>query len=156
MSHPPARDPSFEESLQSLQEIVTDLEGGAITLDESLRRFEEGIGLLRQCYQFLETAEQRIEQLVSLDSQGNITLVPFDATSTAEKQAKPARAPRKTSRAKDAEASSPSSQTASNTATANTAPADSAASNTAAAASSTASDATPSQDSGESPGKLLF
>ena len=86
----PALPLSFEEAVLSLQKIVSDLEGGTITLDESLRRFEEGIGLLRQCYQFLERAEQRIEQLVSLDAQGNITLVPFDATATVEKQSKAA------------------------------------------------------------------
>ncbi|MDB5338306.1 MAG: xseB [Planctomycetaceae bacterium] len=100
---------SFEEAVLSLQKIVADLEGGTITLDESLRRFEEGIGLLRQCYQFLERAEQRIEQLVSLDAQGNITLVPFDATATVDKQAKPAaRAPSKRSpKAKEPEVSLP-------------------------------------------------
>ncbi len=81
---------SFEDAVLALQKIVADLESGAITLDESLRRFEEGIGLLRQCYQFLERAEQRIEQLVSLDAQGNITLVPFDATATVDKQVKSA------------------------------------------------------------------
>ncbi|MES2794052.1 MAG: exodeoxyribonuclease VII small subunit [Planctomycetota bacterium] len=84
---------SFEDSVLALQKIVSDLEGGTITLDESLHRFEEGIGLLRQCYQFLERAEQRIEQLVTLDPQGNITLVPFDATATVDKQTKPAAKP---------------------------------------------------------------
>lgn len=100
--------PTFEEALVSLQQIVTDLESGSITLDESLLRFEAGIGLLRQCYQFLERAEQRIEQLVSLDAQGNCTLVPFDATSTVEKQAKSAtRSPTKrASRTKEPEAPS--------------------------------------------------
>jgi len=86
----PASPLSFEDAVLALQQIVSDLEGGTITLDESLRRFEEGIGLLRQCYQFLERAEQRIEQLVSLDAQGNMTLVPFDATSTVDKQSKTA------------------------------------------------------------------
>ncbi len=91
MSNPSDPAPlSFEDAVVSLQKIVSDLEGGTITLDESLSRFEEGIGLLRQCYQFLERAEQRIEQLVSLDAQGNITLVPFDATATVDKQTKPA------------------------------------------------------------------
>ncbi len=105
----PAPAPSFEESLESLQQIVSDLEGGAITLDESLLRFEQGIGLLRQCYQFLDRAEQRIEQLVSLDSQGNLTLAPFDATSTVDKQAKPdtKSAAKKTNRPKDVEAAPP-------------------------------------------------
>lgn len=101
--------PTFEESLLSLQQIVSDLEGGSITLDQSLQRFEEGIGLLRQCYQFLERAEQRIEQLVSLDAQGNCTLVPFDATSTVDKQSKPTgkSATRKSARAKEPEAPPP-------------------------------------------------
>lgn len=98
---------SFEESLQSLQQIVADLEGGSITLDESLRRFEEGIGLLRECYQFLERAEQRIEQLVTLDAQGNVTLAPFDATATVDKQTKPA-AKKKPSRPKEPEPPAPS------------------------------------------------
>lgn len=105
----PVPPPSFEEAVLSLQKIVSDLEGGTITLDESLRRFEEGIGLLRQCYQFLERAEQRIEQLVSLDAQGNITLVPFDATATVDKQTKPAAkaAARRTAKAKEPEAVAP-------------------------------------------------
>ena len=51
---------SFEEAIRDLQQIVTELEGGSITLDVSLKRFEEGIGLLRQCYQFLDRTEQRI------------------------------------------------------------------------------------------------
>ena len=100
---------SLEESVLSLQKIVADLEGGAITLDDSLRRFEEGIGLLRQCYQFLERTEQRIEQLVSLDAQGNMTLVPFDATATVDKQSKPAAkaASKRSPKAKEPEVISP-------------------------------------------------
>ena len=104
---PPDR--SFEDSLLALQQIVSDLEGGTITLDESLQRFEAGIGLLRQCYQFLDKAEQRIEQLVSLDAQGNCTLVPFDATATVDKQTKPpAKATvRKPAKTKEAEPAPP-------------------------------------------------
>jgi exodeoxyribonuclease VII small subunit len=86
----PAATPSFEEAIRDLQQIVSELEGGSITLDASLKRFEQGIGLLRQCYQFLDRTEQRIEQLVSLDAAGNCTLVPFDATATADKPVKAA------------------------------------------------------------------
>lgn len=108
MSSAPEPNPTFEEALQSLQQIVADLESGSITLDESLLRFETGIGLLRQCYQFLERAEQRIEQLVSLDAQGNCTLVAFDATSTVEKQSKAATksTAKRASRAREPEAPS--------------------------------------------------
>jgi exodeoxyribonuclease VII small subunit len=106
--------PSFEEALDSLQQIVSDLEGGSITLDASLQRFEQGIGLLRQCYQFLERAEQRIEQLVSLDAQGNCTLVPFDAKSTVEKQSKTngKSAAKRGTRAKDPDAAPPGAESA--------------------------------------------
>lgn len=100
----PAVLPSFEEAIRDLQQIVSELEGGSITLDASLKRFEQGIGLLRQCYQFLDRTEQRIEQLVSLDAAGNCILVPFDATATADKPAKPAAAKstsRKSTRTKE-------------------------------------------------------
>jgi exodeoxyribonuclease VII small subunit len=100
----PVAVPSFEEAIRDLQQIVSELEGGSITLDASLKRFEQGIGLLRQCYQFLDRTEQRIEQLVSLDAAGNCTLVPFDATATADKPAKttPAKSTaRKSPKAKD-------------------------------------------------------
>ncbi|MDB5386171.1 MAG: Exodeoxyribonuclease 7 small subunit [Planctomycetaceae bacterium] len=91
VSAPPVA-PSFEEAIRDLQQIVSELESGSITLDASLKRFEQGIGLLRQCYQFLDRTEQRIEQLVSLDAAGNCTLVAFDATATADKPTKPATA----------------------------------------------------------------
>lgn len=77
--------PAFEIALAELQQIVHELEGGQVTLDASLKRFEEGIGLLRQCYQFLERAEQRIEILVKLDPEKGVELAPFDATATVEK-----------------------------------------------------------------------
>lgn len=101
----PVAAPSFEDAIRDLQQIVLDLEGGTVTLDASLKRFEQGIGLLRQCYQFLDRTEQRIEQLVSLDAAGNCTLVPFDSTATADRPAKPGGAKpasRKTTRAKEA------------------------------------------------------
>lgn len=88
VSAAPLTPPSFEEALRDLQQIVSELEGGTITLDQSLKRFEQGIGLLRQCYQFLDRTDQRIEQLVSLDANGNCTLVPFDAVATADKGGK--------------------------------------------------------------------
>lgn len=103
---PPPVAPAFEEALRDLQVIVSELEGGSISLDQSLKRFEQGIGLLRVCYQFLDRADQRIEQLVSLDANGNCTLVPFDAAPTADKAGKPAAksASKKTTRSKEKEA----------------------------------------------------
>ena len=72
----------FEASLTELQEIVQSLEEGAQGLELSLQQFERGIGLLRNCYALLESAEQKIEVLTGLDPQGQPVTETFDATST--------------------------------------------------------------------------
>ena len=45
-------------------------------------QFEQGVGLLRQCYQVLEAAEQRIEILTGADREGNPRTAPFDGSAT--------------------------------------------------------------------------
>ncbi len=75
---------SFETALADLQRIVADLEDGRVGLEESLARFERGIGLLKTCYQVLENAEQRIEQLVGMKSDGTPIMKPFDGSATAD------------------------------------------------------------------------
>jgi exodeoxyribonuclease VII small subunit len=77
--------PSFEESLEELQQIVEELEGGALSLADSMHRFERGVGLLRASFGLLEEAEQKIQILTGLDEDGNPVTEPFDATSTLEK-----------------------------------------------------------------------
>jgi exodeoxyribonuclease VII small subunit len=56
--------PKFEAAMARLEEIVHALEAGNLSLDESLRVFEEGTGLLRLCTRRLEEAERRIEILM--------------------------------------------------------------------------------------------
>ena len=85
--------PSFEGALSQLQQIVHDLEEGDLGLEPSLARFEEGIKLLRNCYQILEQAEQKIEILTGQDAAGNPLTAPFDATATFEGAEKPAKKP---------------------------------------------------------------
>ena len=70
--------PSFEEALAELEQIVRALEDGTITLEESLARYERGVGLLRGCYAQLQAAEQRITLLAGLDPEGKPVLQPFD------------------------------------------------------------------------------
>lgn len=82
--------PAFEESLVELQQIVCDLEDGSLGLEESMRRFEKGIELLRLCYQTLERAEQKIELLTGFDGEGNPLTRPFDATATIDQPDQPA------------------------------------------------------------------
>ncbi|NOX56604.1 MAG: exodeoxyribonuclease VII small subunit [Planctomycetes bacterium] len=99
-AEPTGPDRSFEESLEELQQIVSELEEGEIGLEESLQRFEKGIALLRSCYQILERAEQRIEMLVGFNDDGEPVTEPFDASATVERAGgkagrRPGRAKRK-------------------------------------------------------------
>lgn len=56
---------SFEEAMKRLEEIVSHLEKGDIPLEESIRLFEEGSGLLALCSTQLEEAEQKVALLKS-------------------------------------------------------------------------------------------
>ena len=58
-----AEQQSFEQSLARLDEIVRHLEKGDLPLSDSLALFEEGTGLLAQCNQMLEEAEQKVVKL---------------------------------------------------------------------------------------------
>ena len=73
-----SREPGFEQALERLERIVAALEGGDLPLEESLRLFEEGVGLTRQCAARLEEAQRRID-LLSRGADGELRLVPFDA-----------------------------------------------------------------------------
>ncbi len=54
---------SFENALARIEVINTQLEGGALTLDDSIKLYEEGVKLVRQCQKALLTAEQKITLL---------------------------------------------------------------------------------------------
>ena len=53
----------FEDALQKLEGIVKELEGGELSLESSLARYEQGVRLARFCNGKLEEAEKRIEVL---------------------------------------------------------------------------------------------
>ena len=67
---------SFEASLEALEGIVHQLEGGDLPLEKSLELFEDGIRLSRQCQERLNQAERRIEVLLR-DNQGRPVVSPF-------------------------------------------------------------------------------
>jgi exodeoxyribonuclease VII small subunit len=67
----------FEEAMERLEQIVESLEGGDLTLEESLKTFEEGMKLIRFCSKKLEEAEQKVTLLVK-ESGGTLTQQPFD------------------------------------------------------------------------------
>lgn len=54
----------FEKSLAELEALVTQMEGGELSLDESLRSFERGIALYRSCQAALAQAEGRVKLLL--------------------------------------------------------------------------------------------
>ncbi len=64
---------TFESSLQELEKIVRNLENGDLPLEESLKLFEDGVKLSRECQERLNRAERRIEILMK-DAEGNPTL----------------------------------------------------------------------------------
>ena len=53
----------FEDALKALERVVEELEKGDLTLDEMLKKLEEGIRLFKICREKLEKAEARIEEL---------------------------------------------------------------------------------------------
>ena len=60
---------TFEEKLAKLTEIVDKLEAGnELPLEDSLKLFEEGVGLVSSCRELLENAEQRIENALKTDN----------------------------------------------------------------------------------------
>ena len=68
---------NFEESMEKLEGIVTELENGNLNLDESVKRFEEGMKIAKQCNTILENAEKKITILLEKD--GELKEENFDA-----------------------------------------------------------------------------
>ena len=64
---------TFESSLAELEKIVEQLEDGDLPLEESLKLFETGVKLSRECRERLTDAERRIEVLMK-DGNGNLNL----------------------------------------------------------------------------------
>ena len=53
----------FESAMQRLERLVEEMESGELSLEESLRRYEQGIALSRRCKEVLDTAELRLREL---------------------------------------------------------------------------------------------
>lgn len=70
--------PSFEESLKRLEIIVDQLEKGDRSLEDSLKLFEEGVGLSSACKKELDEAEGKVQMLIK-QRDGSFTTEPFPA-----------------------------------------------------------------------------
>jgi exodeoxyribonuclease VII small subunit len=66
----------FEQSLTDLEQLVTQMESGELSLEKALETFEQGIQLTRSCQSMLSEAEQKVQLLTSND--GSIIARPFD------------------------------------------------------------------------------
>ena len=69
-------EPRFEKDMEKLEKIVAALEEGGLSLDESLKRFEEGIKLARRCDKALTQAESKIE-ILAKNADGDLVAEPF-------------------------------------------------------------------------------
>ena len=58
-------DLNFEDAMKQLEEIANVLENGNLSLDESVKKFEEGMKLSKKCNDFLDQAEKKITMLIN-------------------------------------------------------------------------------------------
>lgn len=69
-------DSSFEKDLEALEKIVEALEEGGLSLDVSIKKFEEGMRLAQRCDKALGAAEKKIE-LLTRNAEGELETQPF-------------------------------------------------------------------------------
>lgn len=67
---------TFENALSRLEQITEELEDGDLSLEKSLKKFDEGISLVEYCNSTLTEAKAKVELL--LEKKGNLTATPFD------------------------------------------------------------------------------
>ena len=67
---------TFEQAMAKLEAIVRDVEEGKIGLQESIKRYEQGMGLLKRCREILSEAEMKIQKL-QVTPEGEIRPEPF-------------------------------------------------------------------------------
>jgi exodeoxyribonuclease VII small subunit len=77
----------FEDALKKLENIVTELEDGSLSLDDALGKYEEGIKLSKLCAKRLELAKKKVEILMKSED-GSVELKPFDESSAGEERPK--------------------------------------------------------------------
>ncbi len=77
----------FEQSLAELEALVTSMERGDLSLEDSLQGFERGVQLARACHAALADAEQKVRIL--LEKEGRETLEPLASGPTEDDDAAP-------------------------------------------------------------------
>ena len=72
------KNPTFEENMQRLEQIVRAMERGDVALEESLKLFQEGTELVRSCGKLLDEAELQVKK-IAVAEDGSPVEEPFDA-----------------------------------------------------------------------------
>jgi len=70
---------TFEVALKELEQIVGQLEGGELALEDQLKSFEKGVALSRDCLKKLEEIEKKVE-LLTQNPEGELKTAPFDVS----------------------------------------------------------------------------
>ena len=76
------KNPSFEEAMQELENSVSRLESGSLSLDDSLKEFENAVKLIKLCNDKISAAEQKVKLLIE-NSNGSVTDIVFSENSDA-------------------------------------------------------------------------
>lgn len=69
----------FEKKLVRLEEIVNKMEKGELTLDDSLKLFEEGVKLSKECHMRLAEAETKVKILMGVNTDGSLSTQDFSS-----------------------------------------------------------------------------
>ena len=71
-----AQEKKFEDELKELEDTVARIDSGELSLEDSIKAFEQGVALVRSLNQKLDEVEKKIEVLVR-DSQGELRTTPY-------------------------------------------------------------------------------
>ena len=63
---------SFEDAMKKLEDIANELEKDDLSLDESVKKFQEGMNLSKECRKALKEVEESVKVVMDEDSNGNI------------------------------------------------------------------------------------
>lgn len=74
---------TFESALSKLEKITEELENGDLSLENSLKKFDEGIQLAGFCTEQLSAAKAKVEML--LEKEGKLEAVPFEGQNSGHK-----------------------------------------------------------------------
>ncbi len=71
----------FEKKIQELEGIVEKMASGDLSLEDSLKSFEKGIRISRECSEQLNKSEQKVQELIAIDEKGQAKTKDFEPAS---------------------------------------------------------------------------